>query len=322
MQYNVLLPQTTLKLWGIDLGKDVLIRQYLYVSRHNFDEGISETIYHLNSLIVGHINHDINFETKSLQQYLPNKNHEVFYDAHLLNLHRYYFKDNPSSIGIIDYATHGHKTLVYKDIKYPVEFLRAIKRNIILKQNFNPTKIISWDDYAKQRQHKLVAFGWQNIFCDSEKISKLSKTFLEMNKSNFEYLSQIDLNKNILLILPHSTDTWQNLLVKLSNLYNELDFRRDFEKADYIFVKNHRININNFPNELTLKGKKILCFTTNLVRLLPAEILIHGLKNIKVISVNSSSIYSSPPKNFYFMNQQIEMDKKAYGLMRRRLNLS
>jgi hypothetical protein len=321
MQFNVLLPQTTLKLWGINLHKDAIIRQFPFVKRKKFEEGIAETLYQLNSLIIRHVGHDIRFEANDLNQHQTYKNNEVFYDAHLLNLRNYYFKNNPTNIGIIDYATHGHKTLLYSDIKYPVEFLRATKRNLQLKQIFNPIKIISWDDYAKQRQNELIRFGWHNIFCDSKKISNLSKTFLELNLSNLEHISKMDLNKDILLILPHSTDSLQKLRTKLMQLYSNLEFRKDFEKADIILVKNHRISMSHFPNEFIFKDKKIFCFTTNFMKLLPAEILIQGLRNIKVVSVNSSSIYSNPPKKLYFMNQQIEMDKKGYGLMRKRLNL-
>ena len=215
----------------------------------------------------------------------------------------------------------GQRTLLSSDLRYPVEFSRAVKRNLKFKKKFAPKSIIHWDDYALKREKNLVNFGWENIFCDTNRIILNAKSFLKNNISQIDELKSINLSDKIMLILPHSSDSVENLFLQLSTLLKNPKFLYDFHSADHIFIKNHRTSMNLFPSLVTFAGRKIHCFQSNFMKLLPVEILFLGLSNIVIASVNSASIYSNQTNSFYFIPKQTKIDKNSFGLMRKRFKL-
>ena len=322
MEINLLLPQSAIRLWGINLGENAYVNQLKYISRHSFDVDIEETIYRINSLILNEINLSRNLTFISSKINISDFSEEAIYDCHLLNLNKYYFTTRPKAVNILDYSTLGQRSLLLNDFRYPLEFSRAFKRNITLQRKFSPKSIIHWDDYAFKNKNSLIHFGWENIFCDTEDIVTISKSFLKRNLSEISEISFLNQSNKILFILPHSTDTIQDLYNHLSVLLLNPEFKSVYETADYIFVKQHRTSLHSFPSEITLAGKAIFCFQTKFMKLLPVEILFLGLDNITIASVNSSSIYSNQYKPFYFINKSTNRDQKEFGLMRKRLKIN
>lgn len=321
MEVNLLLPQTALRIWGLSQQSKIKVNQIEYLVRRPFDIGIEETIYRINSLILREINLDkkLNYISKKINHL--NYNESTIYDCHLLNLQKYYFTSIPSKIHVLDYSTLGHRTLLSSDLRYPIEFSRAVKRNLRFKKKFAPKSIIHWDDFALKREKKLINFGWENMFCDTNSIALHAKSFLKNNLPQIDELKFINISDKIMLILPHSSDSAEKLFSQLSTMLLNPKFMNDFNSANHIFIKNHRTSTNSYPSEVTFAGKTIHCFQSNFMKLLPVEILFFGLSNTVIASVNSSSIYSNQNKSFYFIPKQTEIDKKAYGLMRKRFKL-
>ena len=322
MEINLLLPQTTIRLWGLNLKKNVYINQFEYISRRSFDADIEETIYIINSLILDEIHLNKNLKLISGKIKKSDFSDDAIYDCHLLNLEKYYFTTQPKNINIIDYSSLGQRSLLLSDIQYPIEFSRAFKRNLALRRKFSPKSIIHWDDYALKSKSSLIPFGWENIFCDTDNIASISNSFLKRNLPKISEISFINQINKILLVLPHSNDTIQDVYNHLTLLLSDAEFRHHFESADYIFIKQHRTALNTFPGEIMFKGKLIVCFQTKFMKLLPVEILFLGLSNIVIASVNSSSVYSNQSKPFYFINKHTNHDKNAFGLMRKRFRMN
>lgn len=321
MEINLLLPQTAIRLWGINVEKNTYINQFKYISRRPFDADIEETIYIMNTLILEelYLTKNLKFISKKINQ--SDFSDNSIYDCHLLNLEKYYFTIHPKAVSIIDYSSLGQRSLLLNDIQFPIEFSRATKRNLALRRKFSPKSIIHWDDYALKNKRFLIPFGWDNIFCDTKNIASVSNRFLKRNLSKIDEISTLSLSDKILLILPHSSDALEDFYNHLAVLFLDPEFKCHFESADYIFVKQHRTSLIVFPGEITFGGKKIFCFQSKFMKLLPVEILLLGLSNIVIASVNSSSVYSNQSKPFYFITKQTNHDKKGFGLMRKRLKI-
>ena len=321
MEINLLLPQTAIRLWGISVEKNICINQLKYISRRSFDADMEETIYRINTLILDeiHLTKNLKFISKKITQ--SDFSDNTIYDCHLLNLEKYYFTIRPKAVSIIDYSSLGQRSLLLSDIQFPIEFLRATKRNLALRRKFSPKSIIHWDDYALKNKRSLIPFGWDNVFCDTKNIASISNSFLRRNLSKIDEISTLSLSDKILLILPHSSDTIEEFYNHLAELFLNPEFKRHYESADHIFVKQHRTSLNRFPGEITFGGKTISCFQTKFMKLLPVEILFLGLSNIVIASVNSSSVYSNQSVSFYHIAKHTNHDKKSFGLMRKRLKI-
>ena len=241
-------------------------------------------------------------------------------DCQILNLIKYF--PNliiPKGINILDYSSLGHRSLVLSDLQFPVEFSRAIFRNINFRNRFSPNLIWHWDDYGKDHKNSTLNFGWLNMFIETDLIKKLAIKFLKHNLDLFPEISKIKDNDNNLIISPglfHNSKDISRVLELL--LDSNSIIKRKFQKAEHIIVKQHRASEVDLPDYFEVRGKLVTVMNSPLSRVLPIEILIFGLSNSFLISVPSSVIYSNNQMNYYEISTDDIDSKKAYGLNMRR----
>ena len=241
-------------------------------------------------------------------------------DCQILNLIKYF--PNliiPKGINILDYSSLGHRSLVLSDLQFPVEFSRAIFRNINFRNRFSPNLIWHWDDYGKDHKNSTLNFGWLNMFIETDLIKKLAIKFLKHNLDLFPEISKIKDNDNNLIISPglfHNSKDISRVLELL--LDSNSIIKRKFQKAEHIIVKQHRASEVDLPDYFEVRGKLVTVMNSTLSRVLPIEILIFGLSNSFLISVPSSVIYSYNQMNYYEISTDDIDSKKAYGLNMRR----
>ena len=241
-------------------------------------------------------------------------------DCQILNLIKYF--PNliiPKGINILDYSSLGHRSLVLSDLQFPVEFSRAIFRNINFRNRFSPNLIWHWDDYGKDLKNSTLNFGWLNMFIETDLIKKLAIKFLKHNLDLFPEISKIKDNDNNLIISPglfHNSKDISRVLELL--LDSNSIIKRKFQKAEHIIVKQHRASEVDLPDYFEVRGKLVTVMNSPLSRVLPIEILIFGLSNSFLISVPSSVIYSNNQMNYYEISTDDIDSKKAYGLNMRR----
>ncbi len=314
-----LLPQTTIRTWGIDNFRPTRLFQYEYILRRKFDERVVPTIYELNKMILGVKlpNQNISFIDTEL-----NKRSiliDPYIDCHLLNLDKYYgIKRISRNMKIVDYSSLGHRSLLFSDIRFPKEFLRAFKRNALLKRDFHPCEIYHWDDFASGDLRR-PNFGWKNVFVSTEKIRDSARSFLEMYQDYFPELKGLSLDKRVVLILAHNYDGVESVTQRINKiLYQDSEAAEKFRKADCLILKQHRTSLVPYPDEFMIFGKKIRVLKSVESRLLPAEILTLGVQNLDLYSASSSVIFSNVATRYRFLETHASKDLKDYGLMYKR----
>jgi hypothetical protein len=314
-----LLPQTAIRTWGIDSFRPTELVQYEYVFRRKFDENVVPTIYELNRLILG-----INLPNQSVAMRSTNlieKNNlnDCYVDCHLLNLDKYYgIKDFSHNMKIIDYSTLGHRSLLLSDARFPKDFLRACKRNIIFMKKFHPTEIYQWDDVASRQKSKL-GFGWSNIFISTDRIQRSAKKFLLAYTGYFPELQDVNPDHRVILILPHNYDGVESVTQHITRiLHKDPKNAENFRNADHIILKQHRTSLVPYPDEFIIFGKRVRVLKSIQSRLLPAEILTLGFQNIDLYSGGSSVIFSNSAIRYNLLETYAATDLKNYGLMYKR----
>lgn len=314
-----LLPQTTIRTWGIENFKPTELVQYEYILRRKFDERVVPTIYELNKMIleVKLPNQNISFIDANLSE--RNILIDPYIDCHLLNLDKYYgVKRISRNIKIVDYSSLGHRSLLFSDIRFPKEFLRAFKRNVLLKREFHPREIYHWDDFASSNVRR-PDFGWKNIFVSTEKIRDGARSFLEMHQDYFPELKGISPGKRVVLILAHNYDGVESVTQRINHiLYQDSEAAEKFRNADFLFLKQHRTSLVPYPDEFKIFGKMVRVLKSVESRLLPAEILTLGIQNLDLYSASSSVIFSNMTTRYKFLETHASKDLNDYGLMYKR----
>jgi hypothetical protein len=241
-------------------------------------------------------------------------------DCQILNLINYF--PNlivPKGINILDYSSLGHRSLVLSDLKFPIEFSRAILRNIRFSKKFSPNLIWHWDDYGKNLNSSTINFGWLNKFVETDLVKNLAIKFLEHNLNLFSEISKIKKNDNILIVstglFHNSKDVSRELEILLDS---SAIVKRKFQEAEHIIIKQHRASEIDLPDYFEVRSKLVTVMNTPLSRVLPIEILIFGLSNSFLISVPSSVLYSNNQIDYFEISIDDIDSKKAYGLNMRR----
>ncbi len=314
-----LLPQTTIRTWGIENFSPTELVQYEYILRRKFDERVVPTIYQLNKMIL-----EVRLPSQkvSFTEANPNEKNiliEPYIDCHLLNLDKYYgIKRISRNMKIIDYSSLGHRSLLFSDIRFPKEFLRAFKRNTLFKREFHPREIYHWDDFASGDKSR-PNFGWKNIFVSTEKIRDGARCFLEMYQDHFPELRGIGLETRLVLILAHNYDGVESVRQRVVEiLHQDSEAAERFHNADYLILKQHRTSLVPYPDEFMIFGKKVRVLKSVESRLLPAEILTLGVQYLDLYSASSSAIFSNLVTRYRFLQTHASKDLNDYGLMYKR----
>jgi hypothetical protein len=319
----VMLPQTAFRLWGISDDSStnvILVKQPL---RHPNDSLFQNAITRINTLIVNHCNLDIS-STLDSQSKMDIKTNSGIIDCNVLNLaHHFPGMKLPVRPNILDYSSIGHRSLLYSDLRYTKEFMRATIRNRRFYKRFEPSSIIHWDDYAKHRKSQLVSFGWKNEFIDTSRMQRASQLFLKNHKNEFSELMELDLDEKTLIVSPHVLDSFDQLILNLKNqIGSSVKFAEIFFSSSNIIVKRHRLSNEYFPDEGILFEKKIIIANTAITRLLPIEVLVLGMKNTFLYSVPSSAAFSFRHEVLIQESNLKKNDFSEYGLMLRRNKVS
>jgi len=314
-----LLPQTTIRTWGINNFTPTELVQYEYILRRKFDERVVPTIYELNKMIleVKLPNQSISFTNANLSE--RNILIDPYIDCHLLNLDKYYgIKRISRNMKIIDYSSLGHRSLLFSDIRFPKEFLRAFKRNALLKREFHPREIYHWDDFASGDLRR-PNFGWKNVFVSTKKIRDGARSFLERYQDYFPELKDVGLDKKIVLILAHNYDGVESVTKGINEiLHQDSEAAEKFHNADHWILKQHRTSLVPYPDEFIIFGKRVRVLKSVESRLLPAEILTLGIQNLDLYSASSSVIFSNAATRYNFLATHASKDLNDYGLMYKR----
>jgi hypothetical protein len=244
---------------------------------------------------------------------------DPYIDCHLLNLDKYYgVKRISRNMKIIDYSSSGHRSLLFSDIRFPKEFLRAFKRNTLFRREFHPHEIYHWDDFASGDQARLN-FGWTNIFVSTEKIRDSARSFLEMYQDYFPELKGVGLDKKLVLILAHNFDGVEAVTQRINGiLHQDSEAAEKFRNADYLILKQHRTSLVTYPDEFVIFGKRVRVLKSIESRLLPAEILTLGIQNLDLYSASSSVIFSNVATRYKFLETHASKDLNEFGLMYKR----
>ena len=241
-------------------------------------------------------------------------------DCQVLNLIDYFPNLTiPKGIKILDYSSLGQRSLVLSDLQFPIEFSRAIVRNIKFNNKFSPSLIWHWDDYGKELKNSTLNFGWLNMFIETDLVKKLAIKFLKHNLNLFPEISKVKDNDRILIVSPDLFHNSKDISLELETLLDSNSIiKRKFQEAKHIIIKQHRASEIELPDYLEVRGKLVTVMNTPLSRVLPIEILIFGLSNSFLISVPSSALYSNNQTNYYEISTDDIDSRKCYGLNRRR----
>ncbi len=315
----ILLPQTTLRLWGIPTLDIHNIFQLKIPIRSKNDKLFEKSYYEMNRMILEIIKIYKIAQIEKNQLIIFNPKNSLV-DCQILNLINYFPNLTlPKGIKILDYSSLGHRSLVLSDLRFPIEFSRAILRNIRFSSKFSPNLIWHWDDYGKDLKNSTLNFGWLNMFVETDLIKKFAMKFLKHNLNLFPEISKIKENDGILIISPDLFHNSKDISLELEILLDSNSIiKRKFQEAEYIIIKQHRVSEIDLPDYFEVRGKLATVMNSPLSRVLPIEILIFGLSNSFLISVPSSALYSNNQMDYYEISTEDIDSKKAYGLNMRR----
>jgi hypothetical protein len=318
-----MLPQTTFRLWGLPkhtLSNVILVKQPI---RHPNDTFFQNAITTMNKMILSHVDYKIS-ESLNAESKIDLSNSSSIIDCNIINLiHHFPQITLPIRPNILDYSSIGHRSLLYSDLRFTKEFMRGAIRNIRFSRRFNPSNIIHWDDYAKNRKTQLINFGWKNEFLDTDRIAAVSGSFLIEYKHKFPELQELDIHARTLLIAPHLLESYEQMIENLQNqIRASAHFAEIFYDSKNVIVKRHRLSMENFPKSGMLFGKRIIVANSAITRLLPIEILILGMPDTFFYSAPSSSAFSFKHDTFLEKSNLEKNDFSEYGLMLHRRKIS
>jgi hypothetical protein len=317
--FLISLPQSAIRLWGIDakyLGDVKLVE---IPQRTNQDCLLNDANRQVNELVLSELGARKSevVEKDQLDEKMVSNS---ILDCNILNLVHHYPKlDTIREVSILDYSSLGHRTLLRSDFLSLRETARALRRNFQFKNKFSPSYILHWDDYALARKESIINFGWSNDFVNTSRIEEKSKDFMANNLFEIPEIKDVSLDSRILLISPHIKSTQAEVKSDVISLVNSnKEAMAAFANSDYILIKQHRTSDVIISHELKILGKVCRTLQSPISRAIPIEIYIHGFANSTIFSTPSSAIYSHGCKSFLLRSQINESDIAEYGLMSHR----
>ena len=315
----LLLPQTAIRFWGIPNSDLLNYHQVQIPIRSKNDEVFADWYYKLNAMILSMLNSNpTNFvEINNLHESIEQGD---LVDCQILNISHHYPKFSAKNkFEIVDYSSLGNRSLLLTDLYFPMQATRSALRNFKFKRKFNPKIIWHWDDYALKQSSRLIKFGWENKFIETEKVKTRSIRFLQANKRLFPELSAFSNLENILVIAPEIGTEAEELKDQVRNLLKmSTQFSEKFDYTCNILIKQHKACHIKYPIEINIAGKKCLVANSDMLRLLPIEILLFGFSSSYIVTAPSSSIFSNSFTSSILLPVRDSNYIREYGLMIKR----
>ncbi len=317
--FLISLPQSAIRLWGIDAKYLGDVKLVAIPQRTNQDSLLNNANRLANDMILSELgvrNSEIVEKDHLDEKMVLNS----ILDCNILNLVHHYPKlGTIREVSILDYSSLGHRTLLRSDILSLRETARALLRNFQFRNKFSPSYILHWDDYALARKESLINFGWTNDFVNTSRIEEKSKDFIVNNFLKIPEIRNVRLDSRILLISPHIKSTEAEVKFDVISLVtSNKEAMAAFTNSDHILIKQHRTSSVTISQELKILGKVCRTLQSPISRAIPIEIYIHGFANSTIFSTPSSAIYSHSCNSFLLRSQINKTDFAEYGLMSHR----
>lgn len=314
--YLISLPQTAIRLWGVDPRSVKDIKIVEIPLRTLQDRSLSIANQTVNELILAEFG-EKSFEVIARNNLDGPTVSNSILDCSVLNLAHHYPKIGKLwEVKVLDYSSLGHRSLVASDTLNLREAARSVIRNYRFSKKFSPSVILHWDDYALERKNSLVNFGWSNGFVDSSKIIQRSKNFLSTNFSRIPEIVDIPLESQIVILAPHIYCTEEELIIELKELVStNQEAMSAIDNCDFVIVKQHRTSEAKYRDEFKFLGKTCRVLQSPLSRAIPVEIYMHGFARSTIFSAPSSAIYSHTSNKFILKSRIGKADFAEYGLM-------
>lgn len=293
-----------------------------YITKYPRDKEILQDLYLMNKLLLEHDYHTVSQAYKRDMLIPFQKSKETILDCQAVNLlHHYSNLHSIKNYSVIDYSSLGHKYVSLRDLNSINHFVRGVVRSIKFKHKYDLKTLWNWRMPWESNSLPLTSLLWTNKFLDHSLIVRKSRTFIDKYLGIFPELSEISSRTRVLLICPHTDSSFAQFEMDLAKLLADNSMANSqFNSAEKIFVKQHRIAPHTYPDFFKINNREIVTINSSLSKVLPTEILLHGLSNLRLFSTISSIIFSAENTTFFPLGKISKRDQKDYGLMLNRAN--
>lgn len=317
--FLISLPQTAIRLWGIDSKLIGNLKIVEVPVRSQNDHYLTTANQNVNKMIFSELGRtDIEFIPREELQ----KSHTTssILDCNILNLaHHYPQLGKMRDVRVLDYSSLGQRSLLASDAANLREFGRAVARNLRFKKKFSPLQIFHWDDYAFSRSFQLINFGWRNDFVNTNNIKEKCSAFMNHNLWTIPELRDIPQESKILIVAPHINSGEDEVINEINSLLTaDQNALEAFTNCSYIIIKQHRTSTKKFTSDFKLLGKNCRVLRSDISRAIPVEIYMYGFALTYIFSAPSSAVYSHSSNSILLRNSLNRADLAEYGLMANR----
>ena len=316
VQGVILLPQTAMRVWGMNLPSSFFF-QVDYRIKFITDNEITQAIYEINKLLLMHDNHNVSRVYKNYEDIPFSPQHKIIIDCQVVNLIHYYLNlSKMKNLNIIDYSSLGHKYVTIRDLVNIKQFVRAVLRSFKFWKKHSIKTIWHWRMKWEVFGFPLTFLFWENKFLDNNSMQLKSLSFVKDKLHLFSEFEGLNHDSRVLLILPHTNGNFPQLLSELCELLDkDLNALQVFNQSQRVIIKQHRVAQDNYPNEFKFRGKVIIVATNPLTKVLPVEVLLLGMRNISVFSTISSALFAASDRNCWTLGKITYKDWRDYGFM-------
>lgn len=317
MNYIAYLPQTSIRLWGVDFSINHII-QAEYILKTNVDSNWADTIYYLNELIFAEIQLKVDgYIQQDTTRGIIASNY--IFDCQFINkAHHFPAIKIMGKPRILDYSSLGHRFVGIKNLLPFGQFIRAIFRNYKFHRSKSPSEIIHWRYFWQTPKNWPIPGFWKNSFLDEEKIRKHSVNFITQNFTKFEDFPSPE--SSVLLICPEEGMTVEKLRTALEKKFREPEITKFLGTNPKCIIKQHRNDETKLPNSMNILGIEIKILNTPISRLVPSEIILLGYPQTFMLSAISSGIFCANQELLADLTPLKEVDRKTYGFLLAQLN--
>ena len=313
-----MLPQSTFKIWGITDQKIEHFYQFEYKASHRDWKLDSEFIYELNRLICEF--HGIT----SFKLVLRNTEIDIsngLFDQQIFNrIHNFPGVSLTETRSVISYTSNSNNLANLSDLRFGIEGLRHLYRNFRFYRKIHPDTVYSiiykWNNYMQNRRDLF----WENKYIYSEILKLKAIEFINFYIDVFPEIHLMRQQNKTLIINPSINQTFDDLndwIKKHQEFFSQWD-------NSVIFIKPHRISHFIYPKKFKIKKNYFETISDSLTSILPIEIMIFAVDNVRVLSAASSIIALN--ENIILKTPLSSEEKKEYLLMikqiKKRSNIS
>ncbi len=317
MNYIAYLPQTSIRLWGVDSSINHII-QAEYILKTNVDSNWADTIYYLNELIFEEIQLKVDgyIQPDTARRIIASK---YIFDCQFVNkAHHFPGIEIVGKPRILDYSSLGHRFVGIKNLLPLGQFTRAVLRNYKFHRSKSPSEIIHWRYFWQMPNNWPIPGFWRNSFLDEKKIRKHSINFIARNHTKFKGLPSPD--SSVLLICPAEGMTTEKLRNAIEEKFRDPEIAKFLRTNPKCIIKQHRNDETELPDSFNILGTEIKTLNTPISRLIPSEVILLGYPQTFMLSAISSGIFCAKQELLAELSPLTEVDRKTYGFLLAQLN--